>query len=90
MIERVQVAAMKAIFKKQFTSYKDALKIANMSTLEVRREKMCLKFAKDCLKIDKLKQMFPLNTKDHDMDNRNTKKFKVNHAKTERYFKSSI
>ena len=30
MIERVQVAAMKAIFKKQFTSYKDALKIANI------------------------------------------------------------
>ena len=70
--------------------YKEALKIANLTTLEVRREKMCLKFAKDCLKIDKLKQMFPSNSKDHDMENRNTKKFKVNHAKTERYLKSSI
>ena len=90
MIERVQVSSMKAIFKKQYTNYKEALKIANLTTLEVRREKMCLKFAKDCLKIDKLKQMFPSNSKDHDMENRNTKKFKVNHAKTERYLKSSI
>ena len=61
-----------------------------MDKLEVRREKLCLQFAKNCLKIDKLKQMFPLNVKDHDMTQRNCEKFKVNHAKTERYFQSSI
>ena len=81
---------MKAIFRKQYSNYKDALKIANLTTLEVRREKMCLKYAKDCLKVDKLKHIFPLNVKDHDMENRNIRKFKVNHAKTERYAKSSI
>ena len=90
MIERVQISAMKAIFRKQYSNYKDALKIANLTTLEVRREKMCLKYAKDCLKVDKLKHIFPLNVKDHDMENRNMRKFKVNHAKTERYAKSSI
>ena len=90
MIERVQVASMKSIFKKQYSNYKEALKIANLTTLDFRREKMCLKFAKDCLKIDKLKKMFPLKTKDHEMANRNTDRFKVNHAKTERYAKSSI
>ena len=90
MIERVQRQSMKIIFKKQYSTYENALKVAKMDKLEVRREKLCLQFAKNCLKIDKLKQMFPLNVKDHDMTQRHVEKFKVNHAKTERYFQSSI
>ena len=58
MIERVQRQSMKIIFKKQYSSYGNALKVAKMDKLEVRREKLCLQFAKNCLKIDKLKQMF--------------------------------
>ena len=30
-----------------------------MDSLEDRKEKMCLKFAKNCLKIDNIKQVFP-------------------------------
>ena len=72
MMERVQVSSMKAIFKKQYTNYKEALKIANLNTLDFRREKMCLKFAKDCLKIDKLKKM----QRQRDMQNHQSHIFK--------------
>ena len=90
MIERIQRQSMKVIFRKQYSSYENAVKMAKMDTLDVRREKLCLQFAKNCLKIDKLKQMFPLNFKDHDMTQRKNEKFKVNHARTERYLQSSI
>ena len=89
-IERIQKQAMKIIFRNQYTSYENALKLSKFTTLEVRREKLCLKFAKACLKVDKLKDMFPLEYKDHNMDKRNYQKFKINHAKTERYNQSSI
>ena len=69
---------------------KNALKIAKFTTLQMRREKLCLKFAKECTRNDKLKDMFPLSFNDHNMDKRNYQKYKVNHAKTERYFQSSI
>ena len=78
------------VFRNQYTSYENALKLSKFTTLEVRREKLCLKFAKACLKVDKLKDMFPLEYKDHNMDKRNYQKFKINHAKTERYNQSSI
>ena len=81
---------MKIIFRKQYSSYENAVKMAKMETLDVRREKLCFQFAKNCLKIDKLKQMIPLNFKDHDMTQRKYQKFKVNHARTERYLQSSI
>ena len=89
-IERIQKQAMKVIFKSQYSSYENALKIAKFTTLQMRREKLCLKFAKECTRNDKLKDMFPLSFNDHNMDKRNYQKYKVNHAKTERYFQSSI
>ena len=47
-------------------------------------------FAKNCLKNDKMKKLFPLAKKKHKMDTRSQEKFKVHSAKTERYKKSSI
>ena len=52
--------------------------------------KLNLKFAKGCLKIDKLSPMFLLNEVNHEMEKRNVMKYKVNQAKTERYKESSI
>ena len=49
-----------------------------------------MKFAKNCLKNEKMKQLFPLAKRKHEMDTRSKEKFKVNIAKTERYKKSSI
>ena len=48
---------MKAIYKKQYSNYEDALKLTNLTTIDIRRKKMCLKFAEDCLKFVKLKHV---------------------------------
>ena len=37
-IERIQKQAMKVIFKSQYSSYENALKLAKFTTLEMRRE----------------------------------------------------
>ena len=49
-----------------------------------------LKFAKNCLKNEKMKKLFPLASKNHNMDTRSKEKFKVNKAHSERYRKSAI
>ena len=36
-----------------------ALKDLNIDSLQGRRESLCLKVAKKCLKVDKLRKMFP-------------------------------
>ena len=59
-------------------------------SLDMRRSRLCLKFAKNCLKNEKMRKMFPLASKQHNMNTRLKEKFKVNKAKTERYRKSSI
>ena len=89
-LERVQKMAMRVIFKKQYASYQKSLQSLKLDTLEIRRQKLNMKFAKGCLKIDKLCPMFPLNDVKHDMEKRNNERYKVNHAKTERYRQSSI
>ena len=71
VIERVQVSSMKAIFKKQYINYKEALKIANLTTLEVRREKMC----KD-RKISKIINSISSKTSEHTVNIHN--KFNFN------------
>ena len=89
-LERVQKQAMRVIFKKQYSNYQNSLKTLKLDTLEIRRQKLNLKFAKGCLKIDKLRPMFPMNDIQHNMEKRNNEKFKVNHARTERYKNSTI
>ena len=49
---------------------------------------MSLKFAKNCLKNDKVKSFFPIN--ELKRITRNPEKFKVNFAKTKRYGNSTI
>ena len=61
----------------------------DMETLEKRREKLCLSFAKKCLKSDKMNTLFPENEKTC-MKTRNQERFKVNFANRERYKNSAI
>ena len=61
-----------------------------IDSLDARRRKLCLRFAKNCLKNDKVKSMFEKNPSKHRMKKRKTKKFKICSAKTKRYQKSSI
>ena len=54
-LERVQKSAAKIILGRNFLNYKNALKILNLDSLHERRKKICLKFAKNCLKYDRVK-----------------------------------
>ena len=48
-----------------------------IKSLKDRREELCLKFAKSCLKIEKFKKLFPPNKKDPSMLMKNSEKFAV-------------
>ena len=89
-LERVQKTAVKVILKDRYKSYDDALKILKLDSLEQRRDKLTLNLAKSSLKLEKMKQLFPLNTNNHQMTIRNYEKFQVKKAKTERYMNSAV
>ena len=89
-LERVQKSALRLILKDRYINYKDALKVMKLDTLEERREKLCLKFAKACVRHEKLSDMFPKQRKGHQMDMRHTDKFVTTNAKTERLQRSAI
>ena len=87
-IERVQKSAVKIILGNKYTEYKDALKILRLETLFERRNRLSLKFATKSIKHEKAKHLFPLNEKQKHL--RNSEKFKVNFASTDRYQNSTI
>ena len=89
-LERVQKSALRVILGKKYTSYSDALKLLNIESLEDRRKLLCLKFAKNCLKVDKLRKMFPKSSTKHGMSTRNLEFYNVNRTLTERYLNSAI
>ena len=61
-----------------------------LQKLDTRRDILCLSFAKKCLKNEKVKSFFPYNNCSKKIKTRHYEKFKVNHANTERYRKSTI
>jgi hypothetical protein len=83
-LERVQRSAMKIILGSKYQSYKKALDVLDLETLDARREYLCLKFAQKCTANEKTKHMFPLNNKLHSMETRKGEKFKVQKANTDR------
>ena len=89
-LERVQKTALKVILGGKFKTYKNALDLLDMQTLDERREQLCLNFAKRAAKHPKLMHLFPMNPKSHQMNTRNVGKYKVQYAHTERLRKSPI
>ena len=89
-LERVQKSAMKIILKEKYQDYESALKQVNIESLHDRREFICFKFSKKALRLEQFKKMFPVQKNLHGMVKRNTKKYKENLARTERYKRSSI
>ena len=92
-LERTQKSFVKLILGNQFKSdyegsYENALMKLNLQSLEERREELCLKFAKNCIKNNKLTDLFPENENQHCL--RNPEKYNVLHANTERLKNSSI
>ena len=71
-------------------NYENALNVMKMDSLEERREKLCLKFAKACLRNEKLSDIFPRNNKQHSMEKRIKEIYCVRRARTERMRKSAV
>ena len=49
--------------KKESKNYDDGLKFSNLENLDERMENHSLKFAKNCLKNEKVRSKFPVNIK---------------------------
>ena len=88
-LERVQKVACKVILRERYVDYPSALKILNLEPLTKRRDKLCLKFAKKCLKFDQTKEMFPLNPSNH-LNLREYEKYHVKFAHHSRLQYSTI
>lgn len=89
-LERVQKSAVRVILGRKYNTYKEGLKKLNLDDLNERRRKICLNFAKNCLRNEKVKDIFPLKKSNHKMKKRKEKVYKVKNIKTERYKRSAI
>ena len=89
-LERVQRSACRIIFGDSYKSYEDSLEVLKIDSLEKRRNKLTLSFAKSCLKLEKMNKLFPMNESNHAMVRRNVEKFKVIKTKTERFKTSAV
>ena len=89
-LERVQKSALKIILKNHYNNYEDALRVLKLDNLDKRREMLCLKFAKNCLKNEKMKALFPLEKHHHNMKKRSQSIFQVYKSRTTRYQNSAI
>ena len=86
-IERVQKVAFQIILEDQYATYKKACVTLNTLTLDLRREQLCLTFAKKNLKSEKT--FFTLD--DNPINTRRKKKVvKEFKCRTSRYKKSSL
>ena len=89
-LERTQKSFTKLILKNKFTTYEQALISLNLSTLESRRDQLCLRFARNCRKNEKTKHIFPLKKTTHNYELRKISTYMVQKSNTERLSKSPI
>ena len=89
-LERVQKAAVRIIIGHGYDSYSLTLKSLNIETLYERREKLCLRFAKNSLNVDNFKHLFPLYKNEHNMKTRYSPKFELAKISSKRYKVSTI
>ena len=89
-LERIQRVCLKMILGKDYVGYISALESCELETLESRRAKLSLSFAKKCIKSSKHRHLFPAAVHTHEDQLRHQEQYHVNHAKTEKYRKSAI
>ena len=89
-IERIQKAAVRVIMGNNYTTYDEGLQRLKLDKLSERRRKICLRFAKNSLKLKQFSKLFPLNDNEHDMMKRNGNRYLINQHLTERYKMSTI
>ena len=85
-IERVQRIAMNIIKGKNYFEYEECLDHYGLETLEARRDTVCLKFAKKCVKNEKFRHWFHKKS----ANTRSEEPYIRPAWKTKRYLTSSI
>ena len=58
---------MKIILGNRYKSHKQALSELDLETLDNRRENLCIRFARKCVKYEKTAHMFPIKENTHSM-----------------------
>ena len=76
--------------KTKYISYEDSILKLNLESLQQRRRSLLERFGETGLKSNTLTDLFPINTKQHNMKTRNCEKYEVKLAHTERLKKSTI
>ena len=75
--------------KEKYIDYTHALSVLKLENLKERRERLAIKFAETCLNIPELNSLFEENHQEN-YDFRNSEKYSVNFANSQRYYKSTI
>ena len=89
-LERVQKSAVRIILGKSYESYTETLKELNMKRLSERRDLICLKFAKNSLRLENFKRLFPMQKSNHEMKTRLNERYHVVRSYGKRYAVSAI
>ena len=89
-IERVQKTACAIILGRNHRGYDDALKVLGISSLESRREELCIKFAKKAIKSQKYKHWFVEEDRTGIPTRSKKNGYKPIHHRTERFRNSPI
>ena len=88
-IERVQKCALSIILAKDYVNYENALKILKVEKLKIRRETLCMKFARDAYKSEKFSSWFVPSRKLRFTRSQPSKVKPVN-TRTSRFRKSAL
>ena len=89
-LERTQKTFCKLVLKDKFKNYSNSLLLLNLETLQERRNKLSLEFAKSGIKNNTLRDLLPEQDNSGKINTRKQEKFKVIFANTERLKNSSI
>ena len=87
-LERVQKVALRIILKEDYLDYSHALEVTGLEPLRLRRQRLCLNFAKKCTRNQLTQDMFPL--KQTRVNTRNPEIFHIPFARTDRFANSAI
>ena len=71
-------------------SYIKLVRLHQLSYIQQRRKEYLGRFAKNGIKNNTLKDLFPLNNKKHNMNTRKNEKYVVNFANTNRLKNASV
>ncbi len=89
-LERVQKSAVRIINGKPYESYSATLKDLGILRLSERRDMICLKFAKNSLRMENFKKLFPRQSNSHEMKTRQKDIYQVSRSFGKRFEISAI